>query len=690
MNVKLSCLALAMSQCYASSSFDNQKPLYGPRLNISANYQNKSQSFGYFDAFLPFSTNNQNIWFADVRFLNRNQGKSRGNLGLGHRHLLNTHPWVAGAYGFFDRQVSQDNNYFSALTLGGELKAVDWSIGANVYVPVGKTVKSDPYAYNQALMPTSTANIYNIYYNQGKEAALTGVDIEASHVIAPIPGLTTYVGAYGYPSAHGVNKRVGPMLRGEYNLSDSGLLGEHPLMDSTVIEGFMCHDGFAGTNYYVGLKFSLNLDGTPRSKMNPLQRRMVDPVWKDLDVLSATDAKKTPILDVKANGTPVTVAVATNLADLNQYLSQGIDVVGVNGTINTTPNTFTNAAPLTVAPQSPVLSLSNNQTLTGGRYEYLPGRKITIASNGALTSSTNDQALLGIAKNNTIEDLSFTMTGSTSGYRKANVALSNSGASVGGLTINHNNFNNSGIDLNINDGSQDNTFSINDNTLTLLKQGNVSSTTGVDLKIEALSLSTTNQSSIRIENLDGNLINLDVSISAPVATSFIKGININVDNATNNTSTMILNSMQNNTINLSSKIPKALEYNSSSRAVSIAVKGTSTVSHIRNNQIKVDTNITPLITQGFIDDENKGLYIHSRNLTLQDVVYNSVNLNTTNGQNVALEVNGGANLNLDGIAHNNLIINNLDTYTISQSIGVYIYPGNVPNVTMSVSNINNN
>ncbi|MDI1352212.1 MAG: inverse autotransporter beta domain-containing protein, partial [bacterium] len=326
-------------------------------LNLSTDYQNKSRSFLFFDGFLPFSGDNNNIWFADVRFLNREQRASEGNLGLGYRHELDSHPWIAGAYGFVDRRRSFDKNFFSTLTLGGELKGVDWSLGTNLYVPVGQSVKSAPSALNAILRPTTSAGIYNIYYNQGREAALTGFDVEAGHSIAKIPGLTAYIGGYGYPSAHQVSSRVGPLVRAEYNLSDSGLLGQHPLMDSTVIEGFMRHDSFIGTSYYVGLKFGLNLDGTPRYAMDPLHRRMIDPVWRDIDVITANDAKKTPILDVKANGTPVTVAIANNLSDLKNYLSQGIDVVGVNGTINTTPAPLLTKTNSFIAPQNAVLSL---------------------------------------------------------------------------------------------------------------------------------------------------------------------------------------------------------------------------------------------------------------------------------------------------------------------------------------------
>ncbi|MDI1351959.1 MAG: inverse autotransporter beta domain-containing protein, partial [bacterium] len=296
---------LALSLCVANSSYVISSPtpgdathntlaivnkhlFYGSRLNLSTDYQNKSRSFIFFDGFLPFSGDNNNIWFADVRFLNREQGASEGNVGLGYRHQMDTHPWIAGAYGFVDRRRSFDNNFFSELTVGGELKGVDWTLGTNFYVPVGQTVKADPYAFNATLTPAGAAGIYTINYNEGKEASLTGFDVEAGHAIPKVPGLMAYVGGYGYPSAHGVSSRVGPLVRAEYNLSDSGLLGEHPLMDSTVIEGFMRHDNFIGTSYYVGLKFGLNLDGTPRYDMDPIHRRMVDPVWHDIDLITAS------------------------------------------------------------------------------------------------------------------------------------------------------------------------------------------------------------------------------------------------------------------------------------------------------------------------------------------------------------------------------------------------------------------
>ncbi|MDI1351836.1 MAG: hypothetical protein PSV35_03560 [bacterium] len=82
--------------------------------------------------------------------------------------------------------------------------------------------------------------------------------------------------------------------------------------------------------------------------MAPLHRRMVYLVWCDINLITATDAKKTPILDLKAYGAAVTV-----YAQLQGYVNQGIDAVGVIGTIDTTAGT---------------VFLKNNQILTGGSY----------------------------------------------------------------------------------------------------------------------------------------------------------------------------------------------------------------------------------------------------------------------------------------------------------------------------------
>ncbi|MDI1351488.1 MAG: hypothetical protein PSV35_01765, partial [bacterium] len=75
---------LVMNSCYAINSQPtsnnpnlnqvDKNLFYGSRLNLSSDYQNKSRSFLFFDGFLPFSGDNNNIWFADVRFLNREQG----------------------------------------------------------------------------------------------------------------------------------------------------------------------------------------------------------------------------------------------------------------------------------------------------------------------------------------------------------------------------------------------------------------------------------------------------------------------------------------------------------------------------------------------------------------------------------------------------------------------------------------
>ncbi|MDI1351209.1 MAG: hypothetical protein PSV35_00320, partial [bacterium] len=252
-------------------------------------------------------------------------------------------------------------------------------------------------------------------------------------------------------------------------------------------------------------------------------------------------------------------------------------------------------------------------------------------------------------------------------------------------------FYNSGVDLSIHDGSKDSVFKINDNDLTLLNQGHSNSATPVDLQINALSIVASNQSSITIDNLDGNNINLDVNTPALVNSSFINGINILLQNPKiNSIATLVLNSMANNRINLSSKIRQnGFIHNPSQIGVAISVDGSSTISQVGNNQILSDTDYTTLSIEGFALDEHKGFRILSDYLTIQDVVNNRVTLNTTNEGNAAMQIQGHVNFTVNNVSYNKLKITVAPNNGPGQIVGLLITTLN-PNAHMAVSNINNN
>src|SRR5215510_16075357 len=82
-------------------------------------------SFGDVDIFLPLWQDQTSLLFGDLRGTFTTQPSQEGNFGLGFRTQISPE-WILGGYGYFDIQNSPNNNLFYQVTLGAELKSVDW------------------------------------------------------------------------------------------------------------------------------------------------------------------------------------------------------------------------------------------------------------------------------------------------------------------------------------------------------------------------------------------------------------------------------------------------------------------------------------------------------------------------------------------------------------------------------------
>ena len=101
-------------------SFKDKK--YRPNISFSGFYGQNDGSYGSLDLLYPIHQKNDRLVFVDLRGLLKKSPVKEFNVGGGYRWLSSDKQKLYGAYGFFDRKMSENNNWFNQLTIGGELK----------------------------------------------------------------------------------------------------------------------------------------------------------------------------------------------------------------------------------------------------------------------------------------------------------------------------------------------------------------------------------------------------------------------------------------------------------------------------------------------------------------------------------------------------------------------------------------
>src|SRR5882724_3390835 len=253
-----------------------------------------THSWGDVDFFLPLWQDQTSLLFGDLRGTFTAQPSQEGNFGLGYRTLVSPE-WILGGYGYFDIQNSQNDNLFYQVTLGVELLSVDWDFRVNGYIPINAGGQS----VNKDSNPSIHINGNNIQMTTESrdEKALYGFDGEVGWRVPIFPAdgdmdVRVYAGGYFFTNSD-VDTIAGPRGRIEARLYDIDFLG---LQSRLTAQGVVQWDSPRGIQGFGGLELRIPLGaitGAPGPKLNPLDRRMVDRVQRDIDVITEkTDKKK--------------------------------------------------------------------------------------------------------------------------------------------------------------------------------------------------------------------------------------------------------------------------------------------------------------------------------------------------------------------------------------------------------------
>src|SRR5690349_17255825 len=254
-----------------------------------------TRSWGDVDIFLPLWQDQTSLLFGDLRGTFTTQPSQEGNFGLGYRTQISPE-WILGGYGYFDIQNSENDNLFYQITLGAELKSVDWDFRVNGYIPLnpdGGIVDSKTQANIQI-----TGNLIQLNSSTQKEKALYGFDGEVGWRVPVFPAdgdmdIRLYAGGYYFTNSD-VDTIAGPRGRIEARLYDIDFLG---MQSRLTAQGVVQWDSPRGVQGFGGLELRIPLGaitGEAVPKLNPLDRRMVDRVQRDVDIVTEkTDKEKT-------------------------------------------------------------------------------------------------------------------------------------------------------------------------------------------------------------------------------------------------------------------------------------------------------------------------------------------------------------------------------------------------------------
>jgi hypothetical protein len=419
-----------------SHAQDNSPQKWGAHLDVEGK-AGTDRSLGEGDFFAPLLQDDDTLLFTSLRTRFDDSNGREGNFGLGVRHMDES-GWNLGGIAYFDRRQSEWGNHFNQVTLGAEALSTDWDFRTNAYIPQGRRV------HNVDALSEASLSGTTISFRGGEERSMAGYDGEIGWrlpVYEPEEPRQIRLFAGGYHFfADKVANVTGPRLRSEMTFDEVPWLWNGSRFS---IGSEWQHDKPRGSQGFVTarLRIPLQFFGTGRKRLSPMERRITDPVVRDIDVVSQAGAfGAVETATGTADGQTLTVinaASVANTAALNTALSNaGANTVIIDGTIDVTA-LVTMAAGQTMVGSGNVVVKSPS-----GREAVLnvSGGKIQATDTGLATTlnMANNSKLLGMNVSSSNNDATGTFVISAQG--RSGVTIENStitafGATGGGVAI---------------------------------------------------------------------------------------------------------------------------------------------------------------------------------------------------------------------------------------------------------------
>lgn len=343
------------------------------------------RNLGETDLFIPLWQDDDTLTFTSIRARMDDNNSHEGNFGLGIRQMLDT-DWNIGGYGYFDRRHSPYGNKFNQLTFGAEALSLDWDFRANVYIPIGTK------QYMEDSLSTVDVSGTTLMYRQGEERALSGFDGEIGWRVPLFEDdagqqLRAYAGGYRF-TENNVDTVQGPRGRLDLTFDEVPFLWEGSRFS---LGAEIQHDSPRGTQGFASFRLRIPLQGfggAPKPRLTAMERRMTDPIIRDIDVVSqAGQFSEASEITETADGETITVLNSNSTSAAN--FATDIANAGANSTVILSGNyTAINS----------VTTVQSGQTIVGGGaldIKTPTGRSVTVTIPDASISGSGSNGGAG-------------------------------------------------------------------------------------------------------------------------------------------------------------------------------------------------------------------------------------------------------------------------------------------------------
>lgn len=376
----------------------------------------ENRRMGEVDHFLPIIQNERSLLFLDLRTNFDNLSQREGNFGLGYR-TMQDNGWNLGAYTFFDRRRSIEDNYFSQITTGLEALGEKFDVRTNAYIPIGNKTKE---VKNSTKVDLSAGSIQIL---SGIEKTYHGADAELGWRVPIFDSnqnteIRVYGGGYWF-DAESSESIVGSRSRLEFRLYNPITV----LPGSRItFSGESQHDDARGSQHFFGLKLRIPLQAeTTAKRLSPQERRMTDPLIRDVDIVT-----QSAIISEQATLGGQILSGITTITD-SATAQSVIDNAGT-GKLIVLNGTTTVSSQLILGEGQRLHSGGSNVTLTGAN----SGKTINLSipgSAGTLSGSVAGTSVISLSSNSVLDGLIVENT-SVASNSSAVSASGISGASI--------------------------------------------------------------------------------------------------------------------------------------------------------------------------------------------------------------------------------------------------------------------
>lgn len=282
---------------------EEQPKLWAPTSDFSLKAGDK-RTLGTVSFMVPLVQNQDTLFFADLRTVLSDQDTWEGNAGIGLRKITK-YDFIAGGYAFMDARLSEHDNKFYQITAGAEVIGGKWDGRINIYHPLGEEEK---LAFDNGV--TASLSGTRLFLQDGRifESALKGFDVEYGHALPYMDHIRAYMGHYRF-IGNNVKNVEGYRARVAADIGEWVRIGAEKQFSDTARGDALF--GEIRVRYPFG---GWQEQSTKRRHMTQIQKRMMEPIIRDIDIVTAAQNQPEPVAAKTLNGEQSNIYFVDNTA----------------------------------------------------------------------------------------------------------------------------------------------------------------------------------------------------------------------------------------------------------------------------------------------------------------------------------------------------------------------------------------